>query len=53
LGAAAVQALLGGHYGVLVGWVNHRPHLTPLAEVAGRTRYADRELYELARVLAR
>ena len=53
LGAAAVQALLGGHHGVLVGWVNHRPHLTPLEDVAGRTRYADRELYELARVLAR
>src|SRR5690606_23900477 len=53
LGAAAVQALLGGHHGVLVGWVNHRPHVTPLSEVAGRTRYADRELYELARVLAR
>lgn len=53
LGAAAVQALLGGHHGMLVGWVNHQPHLTPLAEIAGRTRYADRELYELARILAR
>ncbi|MBO8141793.1 MAG: 6-phosphofructokinase [Firmicutes bacterium] len=53
LGAAAVDALLAGEHGVLVGWVNNRPQLTPLSEVAGRTRRADPQLYELARVLAR
>ncbi len=53
LGAEAVQALLDGDYGQLIGWINNRPARTPLAEVAGRVRYADPALYELARVLAR
>lgn len=53
LGAAAVDALLTGKHGVLVGWIDNRPALTPLEEVVGKTRYADLELYELAQVLAR
>jgi len=53
LGAEAVQALLDGDYGQLIGWINNRPARTPLSEVAGRVRYADPALYELARVLAR
>lgn len=53
LGAAAVEALKDGEFGVLIGWINNQPHRTPLAEVAGRIRYADPSLYELARVLAR
>lgn len=53
LGAEAVEALADGDYGVLVGWINNKPVRTPLKDVAGKVRYADTELYELARVLAR
>jgi hypothetical protein len=37
---------------VLVGIVKNDIVLTPLAEVAGRTRPADASLLELARVMA-
>jgi 6-phosphofructokinase 1 len=52
LGAAAVDALAAGRHGVLVGIVKNDIVLTPLAEVAGRTRPADASLLELARVMA-
>jgi len=52
LGAAAVDALAGGRHGVLVGMVNNQTVVTPLAEIAGRTRPADAKLLELARVMA-
>jgi len=52
LGAAAVEALATGRHGVLVGIVKNDGVLTPLAEVAGRTRPADASLLELARVMA-
>jgi 6-phosphofructokinase 1 len=52
LGAAAVDALAGGKHGVLVGITRGDVVVTPLAEIAGRMRPADRELLELARIMA-
>lgn len=52
LGAAAVDFLAAGQHGVLVGNVRNEIIATPLAEIAGRTRPANAELLELARVMA-
>jgi 6-phosphofructokinase 1 len=52
LGASAVECLARGESGVLVGTLCSEIAATPLAEVAGRTRPADAELLELARVMA-
>src|SRR5688500_14966118 len=52
LGASAVECLARGESGVLVGTLCSEIVATPLAEVAGRTRPADAELLELARVMA-
>jgi 6-phosphofructokinase 1 len=52
LGAAAVECLARGETGMLVGMVRSEMAVTPLAEVAGRTRPADSKLLELARIMA-
>jgi 6-phosphofructokinase 1 len=52
LGAAAVECLARGELGVLLGISCGEIGTTPLAEVAGRTRPANAELLELARVMA-
>jgi 6-phosphofructokinase 1 len=52
LGVAAVAAAMEGRFGCLVGLQSGEPALTPLAEVAGRTRPADSRLLELARMMA-
>lgn len=52
LGAAAVDCLARGESGVLVGTLCSEIASTPLAEVAGRTRPANAQLLELARVMA-
>jgi 6-phosphofructokinase 1 len=52
LGAAAIEALAAGRHGVLVGIVRNDVALTPLAEIAGRTRPVDTALLDLARVMA-
>jgi 6-phosphofructokinase 1 len=52
LGAAAVEQLAKGQHGVLVGTLCSEIAATPLAEVAGRTRPANAELLELARIMA-
>ena len=52
LGAAAVDTLAGGKYGVLVGIVKNDIITTPLEQITGRTRPADAGLLELARVMA-
>jgi 6-phosphofructokinase 1 len=52
LGAAAVECLARGEHGVLVGTLCSEIAATPLAEVAGRTRPANADLLELARVMA-
>ena len=51
LGAGAVECLVRGEYGVLVGWVNNALKTTPLKELVGKTKPIDMELFELARVL--
>jgi 6-phosphofructokinase 1 len=53
LGAGAVQALARGEVGVLVGMVRSQVCCTPLAQVIGRTKTIDPELFELARLLDR
>jgi 6-phosphofructokinase 1 len=52
LGAAAIDTLAAGKHGVLVGIVKNEIVTTPLTEIAGRTRPADADLLELARVMA-
>jgi len=52
LGDAAVECLARGESGVLVGILCGEIASTPLGEVAGRTRPANAELLELARVMA-
>jgi len=52
LGAAAVEQLARGQHGVLVGMACNDLILTPLQEIAGRTRPANAELLELARIMA-
>lgn len=53
LGVAAVEALVNGIQGVLVGIKDNKICHTPLSEVTGRTKPADLALVELARVLAK
>lgn len=52
LGVAAVTAAVEGRFGTLVGLRGGEPALTPLAQVAGKARPADRRLLELARTMA-
>jgi 6-phosphofructokinase 1 len=52
LGAAAVDVLARGESGMLVGFVRNEIAVTPLAEIAGKTKPIDPALLELARVLA-
>ena len=53
LGAGAVDALVRGQFGVLVGLLNGRVSTTPLAEVAHVKKPLDLGLLDLARILAR
>jgi 6-phosphofructokinase 1 len=52
LGTAAVSALESGEVGVMVGLGGRGMERVPLAEVVGRSRPLDPELYEMAGVLA-
>ena len=52
LGAGAVAAVARGEAGVLVGLINGKVTTTPLAEVVGKQKPIDPELYRLAHVLA-
>jgi len=52
LGAAAVDALADGESGTMVGLRGRRIGRVPLAEIAGRHRPLDPDLYELAKTLA-
>lgn len=52
-GVAAVNALARGTRDVVVGVAASEVRETPLAEVAGRIKAIDPEVFELARVLAR
>ncbi len=53
LGAAAVDAFVGGQHDVLIGWRAGAPAPTPLADVVGRRPALDPALVQLADVLAR
>jgi 6-phosphofructokinase 1 len=53
LGAGAVWALARGEAGVLVGMIDGRVTTTPYAEVVGRRKPIDQELFKLARILAK
>lgn len=53
LGAEAVKQLDQGTSGVMVGVLERRLAVTPLAEVAARTRLVDPHDYEMAKVLAK
>ncbi|HEY60591.1 MAG TPA: 6-phosphofructokinase [Anaerolineae bacterium] len=51
LGAGAVDCLVKGEFGVLVGWVNSKLKSTPLVDVIGKKKEIDMELFKLARIL--
>lgn len=53
LGVAAVEHLLAGQHGFLLGMVNDRVHATALSETASSTKPIDPKLLELAEILAR
>ena len=52
LGAAAVEALADGEYGVMVGVRGEEVRRVPLEEVVGKERPLDPDLYKLAEMLA-
>lgn len=52
LGAAAVDALIAGKSGVMVGEVNGQVAEVPLVETLGKKHPIDRKVIELAKVLA-
>ncbi len=51
LGAAAIDQLAAGNYGVLVGQQKGEIVATPLEEVAGKSKQLDRRLFELQKIL--
>ncbi len=52
-GAAAVDALARGEYGMLVGLNEGEITTTPLAKIVGKTKSVNPELVELANILAK
>lgn len=53
LGAAAVDTLVRGEHGVLVGLIQDNIATTPLEEIVGKQKPIDQKLYDLAHVMAR
>jgi 6-phosphofructokinase 1 len=53
MGVRAVEALAGGQAGTMVGLSGREIIPVPLEEVAARSRHANIEYYEMARILAR
>jgi 6-phosphofructokinase 1 len=53
LGVAAVEALVRGEHGVLVGLLENRPGTTPLNDVVGRNKPLDLGLLDMAEMLSR
>ncbi len=51
LGVAAVEALLDGQRGVMIGLVGNQILLTPLEEVVSQPKCLDLRLYQMAKVL--
>ena len=52
-GVAAVERLLAGEKGVMVGLQGREIETTPLEEVCSKKRYANREYYRMAKTLAK
>jgi 6-phosphofructokinase 1 len=50
-GVAAIDALLNGKAGNLIGWTDSRISLTPLADVVGKPKQLDPELMKMAHIL--
>ena len=53
LGRSAVEAILGGESGKMVGQVKNRIVLTDFYEVLGTCKMADLEMIELTNILGR
>ena len=53
LGVAAVEALVRGEHGVLIGLLDNRPGTTSLTEVVGRAKPLDLGLLDMAGMLSR
>jgi 6-phosphofructokinase 1 len=53
LGVSAVEVLVRGEHGVLVGLMDNHPGTTPLAEVVDRTKPLDLKLLDVAGILAK
>ncbi len=51
LGAAAVQQLVDGNSGSMVGWIENEARPTPLEEAVAYRKEVDRELYELSQIM--
>ena len=51
LGAEAVERLVNGQSGYMVGWVDNDYHLTPLEEAVAYQKELDKELYELSTIM--
>lgn len=51
LGTAAVEALLNGDYGMMVGMIQGRPGLTPLEKAVAFQKELNLELYEIAKMM--
>lgn len=51
LGVAAVEALLSGQSGVMVGLIGNKVVLTPLEEVVSQPKQLDLSLYQMAKML--
>jgi 6-phosphofructokinase 1 len=52
-GVAAVERLLAGEHGVMVGLTGREVGATPLSEVCGHKHHPDLEYYRMARILAK
>ena len=53
LGASAVDVLVRGEHGVLVGLLDNLPGTTPLNEVVDRTKPVDLKMLDMAGILAK
>ncbi len=51
LGVAAVQEMIAGHYGMMVGLVGNSLQMTPIEQVVGCHKGVDLRFYEMSRTL--
>jgi 6-phosphofructokinase 1 len=52
LGIGAIEALVGGQHGVLMGWIDGAIQSTPLEEVVSRPKHLDLSLLDVNGILA-